>query len=75
MGQYAGQIFLGSNHHTVEIVMEIFLDITLAILGTLHKGDETGKTLGRLHTTQKEAIVTINRNLAHLQFTDIITEG
>ena len=45
MGQYAGQIFLGSNHYSVEIVMEVLLDITLAVLGTLHKGNETGKSL------------------------------
>lgn len=75
MGQYAGQIFLGSNHHAVEIVMEVLLDITFAVLSTLHKRDETGKTLGRLHTTQEEAVVAENRNLAHLQLTDIIAEG
>ena len=51
MGQYAGQIFLDSNHNAVKNVMEVLLDITFAVLGTLHKRDETGKPFGRLHTS------------------------
>lgn len=48
MGQTVDQFFLGSNHHTIEIVMEVFLDIALTILGALNERYETGKTLSRL---------------------------
>lgn len=75
MGQTVDQFFLGSNHHTVEIVMEVFLDIALTILGALNERYETGKTLSRLHTSQEETVVTIDCYLAHLQFTDVVAEG
>ena len=55
--------------------MEVLLDIALTILGTLGQGHQPGKALGRLHTTKEIALVTVDCNLTHLQFADIVAEG
>jgi len=35
VGQYIDQLILDSHHHAVKDVMEVLLDIALAVLGTL----------------------------------------
>ena len=75
MGQYADQFILDSHDHTVENVMELLLDIALTVLGALGQGHKSGKALGRLYAPKEIALVTVDRNLAHLQLADIVAEG
>ncbi len=62
MGQYADQPFLDSDHHAVDDVMEVLLDVAPAVLGTLGKGYKPGEALGRLDASEEVGIVTVLRS-------------